>query len=45
MKRDDMDPGILAERFFREVRILRICEGAPQIQQLAVARNMLKDAA
>ncbi|MDB5824218.1 MAG: acyl-CoA dehydrogenase domain protein [Herminiimonas sp.] len=33
------------ERFYRDVRLLRIYEGTSQIQQLIIARNMLRDAA
>jgi acyl-CoA dehydrogenase len=32
------------ERFYRDVRLLRIYEGTSQIQQLIIARNMLRDA-
>ena len=32
------------ERFYRDVRLFRIDEGTNQIQQLVIARNMLKDA-
>jgi len=32
------------ERFYRDVRLFRIYEGTSQIQQLVIARNMLKDA-
>lgn len=31
------------ERFYRDVRIFRIYEGTSQIQQIVIARNMLKD--
>jgi acyl-CoA dehydrogenase len=31
------------ERFFRDVRLFRIYEGTSQIQQLIIARNMLRD--
>ncbi|EME71831.1 Acyl-CoA dehydrogenase [Paramagnetospirillum caucaseum] len=37
------DHGI--ERFYRDVRLFRIYEGTTQIQQLVIARNMLKDMA
>lgn len=36
------DAGI--ERFYRDVRLFRIYEGTTQIQQLVIARNMLRDA-
>lgn len=36
------DAGI--ERFYRDVRVLRIYEGTTQIQQLVIARNMLREA-
>ncbi|TPI57365.1 acyl-CoA dehydrogenase [Mesorhizobium sp. B3-1-3] len=32
------------ERFYRDVRLFRIYEGTTQIQQLVIARNMIKDA-
>src|SRR5690606_39304770 len=35
------DAGI--ERFYRDVRVLRIYEGTTQIQQLVIARNMLRE--
>lgn len=31
------------ERFYRDVRIFRIYEGTSQVQQVIIARNMLKD--
>jgi acyl-CoA dehydrogenase len=31
------------ERFFRDVRVYRIYEGTTQIQQLVIAKNMLRD--
>ncbi len=34
-----------AERFYRDCRIYRIYEGTTQIQQLVIAKNMLRDAA
>ncbi|MEQ1867324.1 MAG: acyl-CoA dehydrogenase family protein, partial [Micropepsaceae bacterium] len=30
------------ERFYRDVRIFRIYEGTSQVQQLVIARNLLK---
>jgi len=33
------------ERFYRDVRLLRIYEGTSQIQQIVIARNMMRDAA
>lgn len=33
------------ERFYRDVRLFRIFEGTTQIQQLVIARNLLRDAA
>ncbi|MCO4881466.1 MULTISPECIES: acyl-CoA dehydrogenase family protein [Paraburkholderia] len=32
------------ERFYRDVRLFRIYEGTTQIQQLVIARNMIRDA-
>lgn len=32
------------ERFYRDVRLFRIFEGTTQIQQLVIARNMIRDA-
>ncbi len=32
------------ERFYRDVRLLRIYEGTTQIQQLVIARNMIREA-
>ena len=32
-----------AERFFRDARLYRIYEGTTQIQQLVIARNMIRD--
>jgi acyl-CoA dehydrogenase len=37
------DNGI--ERFYRDVRLFRIFEGTSQIQQLVIARNMIRSAA
>lgn len=34
----------LAERFYRDCRIYRIYEGTTQIQQLVIAKNMLREA-
>ena len=31
------------ERFYRDVRIFRLYEGTSQIQQLIIARNMLRE--
>ena len=31
------------ERFYRDVRIFRIYEGTSQIQQLLIARNLIKE--
>lgn len=33
------------ERFYRDVRLFRIYEGTTQIQQVLIARNMIRDAA
>ncbi len=33
------------ERFYRDVRLFRIYEGTTQIQQLVIARNMIREAA
>jgi acyl-CoA dehydrogenase len=33
------------ERFYRDVRLFRLYEGTSQIQQLIIARNMVRDAA
>jgi len=32
------------ERFYRDVRLLRLYEGTSQIQQIIIARNMIRDA-
>jgi acyl-CoA dehydrogenase len=32
------------ERFYRDVRLFRIFEGTTQVQQLVIARNMLREA-
>ena len=32
-----------AERFYRDVRLLRLYEGTTQIQQLIIAKNLLRD--
>jgi acyl-CoA dehydrogenase len=32
------------ERFYRDVRLFRIIEGTSEVQQLAIARNMLREA-
>ncbi len=31
------------ERFYRDVRLLRLYEGTSQIQQLVIAKNLLKN--
>src|SRR5258707_5425106 len=33
------------ERFYRDVRLVRIYDGTSQIQQLGIARNMIREAA
>jgi acyl-CoA dehydrogenase len=33
------------ERFYRDVRLFRIYEGTSQIQQIVIARNMMRAAA
>ena len=33
------------ERFYRDVRLFRIYEGTSQIQQIIIARSMLREAA
>jgi acyl-CoA dehydrogenase len=32
------------ERFYRDVRLFRLYEGTSQIQQLIIARNMIREA-
>jgi acyl-CoA dehydrogenase len=32
------------ERFYRDVRLFRIYEGTSQIQQIVIARNMMREA-
>jgi acyl-CoA dehydrogenase len=32
------------ERFYRDVRLFRLYEGTSQIQQLIIAKNMIKSA-
>jgi len=32
------------ERFYRDVRLFRLYEGTSQIQQIIIARNMIKGA-
>ncbi len=34
--------GVAVERFYRDVRLFRIYEGTSQIQQLAIARDLLR---
>jgi acyl-CoA dehydrogenase len=36
------DHGI--ERFYRDVRLFRLYEGTTQIQQIVIARNMIREA-
>lgn len=36
--------GVVVERLYREIRALRIYEGASEVQQLIIAREMLRDA-
>ncbi|CAO5159607.1 acyl-CoA dehydrogenase [Frankia sp. AiPs1] len=36
--------GVPVERFYRDARLFRIYEGTSQIQQLVIARNVLRDA-
>jgi hypothetical protein len=31
-----------AERFYRDVRLFRLCEGTSQIQQIVIARGMVR---
>ena len=38
-----MQSGQPVERLYREIRALRICEGASEVQQLIIARELLKD--
>ena len=33
-----------AERFYRDVRIFRLYEGTSQIQQMVIARNLIRQA-
>ena len=33
------------ERFYRDVRLFRLYEGTSQIQQIIIAKNMMKEAA
>jgi acyl-CoA dehydrogenase len=37
--------GVPAERFYRDARLFRIYEGTSQIQQLVIARQVLRAAA
>ncbi len=37
--------GVVVERLYREIRALRIYEGASEVQQLIIARELLRDAA
>ena len=36
--------GVPVERLYREIRALRIYEGATEVQQLIIARELLRDA-
>ncbi|HEU5293564.1 MAG TPA: acyl-CoA dehydrogenase family protein, partial [Burkholderiaceae bacterium] len=36
--------GVAVERLYREIRALRIYEGATEVQQLIIARELLKGA-
>jgi len=36
--------GEVVERLYREIRALRIYEGATEVQQLIIGRELLKDA-
>ena len=36
--------GATVERLYREIRALRIYEGASEVQQIIIAREILKDA-
>jgi len=35
--------GVTVERLYREIRALRIYEGATEVQQLIIARELLRD--
>jgi acyl-CoA dehydrogenase len=37
--------GVAVERFYRDARLFRICEGTSQIQQVIIARQVLGEAA
>ena len=37
-----MSPDYGIERFYRDVRIFRLYEGTSQIQQIVIARNLLR---
>ena len=37
-----MTAGHIAERLYREIRALRIYEGASEVQQLIIAREVLR---
>jgi acyl-CoA dehydrogenase len=37
--------GSIAERLYREIRAMRIYEGATEVQKVVIARQLLKDAA
>ena len=35
--------GVMVERLYREIRALRIYEGATEVQKLIIARSLLKE--
>jgi len=38
------DDGAIAERLYRDIRALRIYEGATEVQKLIIARELLNEA-